>query len=276
MRGMESVRDLFDLYDHTPGSLLFGLKGTRSAALKRNVPEVVSACDTAIEAALTYYNVNAAWERTKNQPRSKGEGEAIALDPLVDRGVTALQDAATIPVRSLPKDHPLAVAGREFRKKGLPNGAEGITKLAHPEELVAVQQLLNRCDDANDLGPYVEKLAMSPLVEHLRKLAVQFEAALRSPAIGETSWDKVKVTGIEAQERLGELMAKIVGTFNLRTPEHIAARAELLFPIMEQEERIAEVRKLRRPVTDIDPDTGDPAVGPPAEPTEPVPPVDHG
>lgn len=273
MRGAESVRDLFTMYEHTPGSLLFGLKGVRAAAVKRDLPQIVAACDKATNAAQQYYNTNAAWERTKNQPKSKGEGDAVALDPLVDRGVTGMQDAAYVPVRSLPKEHPLAVAGRAFLQKALPNGAEGITKLAHAEELVAVQQLIVRCDDPKDLKPHVQTLGMSALVENLRELSVRFEGALRQPARGETSWDKVKATSVEAQECMLELVAKIVGTFNLRTPEHIEARAEMLFPIIEQDDRIAEARKQRRPVIDVDPVTGDPVVTPPVGPTEPTEPV---
>jgi len=264
------------MYEHTPGSLLFGLKGARAAAVELDVPEIAAACDKATKAAQEFYNVNAAWERTKNQPKSKGEGEAVALDPLVDRGVTGLQDAASVPVRSLPKEHPLAVAGRAFLKNALPNGAEGITKLPHAEELVAVQQLIKRCDDPNDLRPQVQSLSLSPLVENLRGLAVRFEAALRQPARGETSWDKLKATGFEAQECMLELVAKITGTFNLRTPEHIDARTKLLFPIIEQDDRIADSRKQRKPVTDVDPNTGEPVVTPPADPTDPANPVDHG
>lgn len=273
MRGAESVRDLITMYEHTPGSLLFGLKGVRAAAAKRDLPQIVQACDKATKAAQEYYNVNAAWERTKNQPKSKGEGDAVALDPLVDRGVTGLQDAAYIPVRSLPKEHPLAIAGRAFLQNGLPNGAEAITKLAHPEELVAVQQLISRCDDPKDLRPHVQTLGLSPFVENLRELSVRFEVALRRPAQGETTWDKVKATSFEAQECMVELVAKIIGTFHLRTPEHIEARTDLLFPIIEQDDRIAEARKQRRPVIDVDPVTGDPVVTPPAGPTGPVEPV---
>lgn len=276
MRGMESVRDLFDMYEHTPGSLLFGLGGTRAAAVKRNLPEIVASCDTALAAAQTYFNTDAAWERTKNQPKAVGDGEAAALDPQIDRVVTGIQETAANLIRSLPEGHPLAIAGTEFLRKALPNGAEGITKLRHPEQLVAVQQLLGRCSDANDLLPYVQKLGLAPLVERLRELCVRFEAALRNPSAGETTWDKLKAANFEAQERLAELVGKITGTFNLRTAEHIQARRDLLSPIMQQEERIAEARKQRRPLTDVDPNTGEPVVTPPANPANPVPPVDHG
>jgi len=96
-----------------------------------------------------------------------------------------------------------------------------------------------------------------------------FEAALRKSPPSEITWGKVKAAGAEAQERLAELVAKIAGMFNLRTPEHATARAALLGPIMFQNDRVAQARKFRRPVVDVDPNSGNDVPVTPTEPTTP-------
>jgi hypothetical protein len=48
----------------------------------------------------------------------------------------------------------------------------------------------------------------------------------------------------------------------------------LLQPILDQDSRVAEARKLRRPLTDVDPNTGEP-VPAPTDPTTPAAPTDH-
>jgi hypothetical protein len=81
--------------------------------------------------------------------------------------------------------------------------------------------------------------------------------------------------GWRDQPHRTQLVALIAGKYNLQTLEHIAARVALLELIMEQDARVAEARKLRRPVPDVDPNPGEPPVTP-TEPTTPAEPVNPG
>jgi hypothetical protein len=273
---MESVRSLIGLYEFTPGRAIFCVQGTRKEATKRQLPDLVAVCDVTLDASHKFFDATAAWERTKNVPKARGEGEAVALDPLLDKAVSGLYDGAANFSRSLSANHDLSVLAQQFTRKAFPRGPAGITTLAFEDESVAVKNLLKRCDDPQDLGSFVAKLNLSPFVEEIRARSVQFEAALRKTSPAEISWGKVKEAGAETQERLAELVVKIAGTYNLRTDEHIAARAALLGPIMEQNERIAQARKHRRPVTDVDPSTGLDTPTQPTDPTQPTQPTDHG
>jgi hypothetical protein len=266
---MYSVSVLFNLYQQPPGGVIYCVEGTKQAAVRLQATDVVQSCDVCLEVARMYLDRNAEWERTKNTSRARGEGEAMALDPLVDRSIAGIYNHVENLARSLPKDHELAVAARELSRRAFPNGAEGYTKLPHAEELVEVKNLIKRSDDPNDLAPLVQKLGVTPMVENLRELAVKFEAALRKLFPGETTWDQLKAAAADCHERYVQLVALIAGKYNLQTPEHIAARVALLGPIMEQDRRIAEARKLRRPVPDVNPNTGEPVVTP-TEPTTPA------
>lgn len=272
---MRTVGLIFNIYQQPAGGMIFATQSTRAVAVELGDTAIVESCDTCLQAARAYYDRDAQWQRTKNAPKARGDGEAIALDPLVDRAVSGLFNHAENLTRSLPPDHDLLVVAREFNRLAFPNGAEGITKLNHPEEAVAVNELLRRFDAGNDLAPFVAKLGLAALVEGLRVLGVKFDAAVRKSTPGETTWDQVKEASADAHERYVQLIALIIGKYNLQTPEHVKARTALMAPILKRDTEVAEALKHRRPVVDVDPATGDP-IPAPADPASPTPPVDHG
>jgi hypothetical protein len=272
---MASVSDFLFLNQQPAGGLVFCVKGTRTAAVGLDLPEVVKSCDVCLEAADVYYDQSVAWERTKNTPKARGDGEAMALDVLVDRGVSGVHTHAVNLDRAMPPESEVAMAAREFIRRAFPNGAEAITKLRHAEESVAVSKLVKDCKDPKRLAPLVATLGLTPLVNHLGELSVRFDAALRKSVPAETSWSEVKAAAAEAHERYAQLFAFIIGHYNLQTPEHITARTTLLKPILDQDYRVAEARRLRKPVVDVDPNTGEP-VPMPTEPATPPAPTDHG
>jgi hypothetical protein len=253
---MESIRLLLDLYGFTPGRMVFCVQLTKEAAQQRKLSEIVVACDVALEAARGWMGTLAAWERTKNAPRARAGGDAAALDPALDRAVSGIHDVADNHVRSLSQRHPLALAAQEFLRKAYPSGPAGITSKSFEEELAAVQELLGRFGTDGDLATYVKDLSLQPFVQELELRATEFEAALRKAGAAEVAFGKVKEADALAQERLAQLVVKIAGMFNTQEPEHVQARRDLLGPIMEQNQRIGEARKRRRPIGDVDPTTG--------------------
>ena len=270
---MASVSDYLRLNQQPAGGQIFCVKGTRKVALDLGAADVVQSCDVCLDVSQVYFERSAAWARTKNTPKARGE--AIKLDPMVDRGVSGIQNHALNLERSMPQESKIAIAAREFIRRAFPNGAEGITKLAHAQESVAVADLVKQCKDPQGLAPLVATLGLTPLVVHLEELAPKFEAAVRKSARPETTWSEVKAAAADAHERYAQLFAFIIGKYNLQTPEHVEARTELLRPILEQDRRVTEARRLRRPIVDVDPNTGEPVVAP-TEPTAPADPVDHG
>jgi len=267
--------DFVNIYVFTPGRILFAVADVKRRAQQRDIQPVIAACNKSLDAAQLCLDTENAWNRTKNAPGSRGDGEAKAIDPLLDRAVSGTQDSVMTITRSLSPDHQLVISGKEFLRKAFPAGAIAITNLAYEDELAAVKNLLGRLADSNDLKPYVAKLNLQPYIAEMSSLADVFETALRSSAPAEVSFGEVKASRANAQNWLLALVLKVGGLFPEPTPQDAEARAFLLEPIMDQNTRIAAIHRRRQPVPDVDPNTGDeqpetpaqPPVVPPAGPT---------
>lgn len=269
---MESLGNLFRLYVFTPGRIIFAANQTKKAAEALGNQAVASACAPAIAAARAALSARDAWSRTKTEPTARGGGMALVLDRNVDRTVSGIQRCAVNYIESFDPSHEAAVTAKEFIRKAFPEGAEAVTKLVHEEELAQVKKLRTRFDDPKDLEPYIESLKLELHIETLDKLIPEFENALSDQKKGEITYDKVEAAGADAQEKLCQLVAKIVGEYNLSSPEHVRARTALLEPIMDQNTRIGRSRRRRRSATDVDPNTGEEKV-PVATPAAPAAPA---
>ncbi|MBN1838149.1 MAG: hypothetical protein JW820_19990, partial [Spirochaetales bacterium] len=133
-------------------------------------------------------------------------------------------------------------------------------------------------DDAGDLEPFVKPLALGAFVSQLDDLLPEFEDALAEKKQEETTYDEVEAADARAQERLLQLVAKILGEYNLDTADHIRTRSLLMDHIVDQNTRIGQNHRRRR-FRDVNPDTGEevepaaPAAAPaaPSTPANPKP-----
>ena len=73
----------------------------------------------------------------------------------------------------------------------------------------------------------------------------------------------------QGQEHLLQAVSLILGRYYQSTPADVAARAELLAPILRQNEAIRQYLRMRRSVEDVNPDPGE--VDPGAPPSSPEP-----
>jgi hypothetical protein len=98
-------------------------------------------------------------------------------------------------------------------------------------------------------------------------LAVVYRASLQAPTAGVVAFGDVRAARIKGQDLLLEAMAMVIGRHHSGSPEDMAARSDLLGPILEQNDAIGVALKGRRSVVDVNPETGaaDPSVLDPAE-----------
>ena len=77
----------------------------------------------------------------------------------------------------------------------------------------------------------------------------------------------MRVATIKGQDLLLEAIAIVIGKHHSSSAEDVAARSDLLGPILEQNDAIGAALKGRRSVVDVNPVTGatDPSVPAPAE-----------
>lgn len=201
----------------------------------------------------------AAEARGKNAAAPSGGASppATKIDALVDRTLTAIRDHAQSQAAGAAPDDPIHATVAFFLKEIFPAGVQEVTVLPFVEELAAVEPILGLLQ-GKDLTPTVEELGLQRLVKRLAALAVQYRAALEAPAPETLAFGKVKAARAEGQERLLQAVALIVGKHYRSTPADVAARADLLGPILEQNEAIGASMRARRTVEDVDPETGDP------------------
>lgn len=143
-----------------------------------------------------------------------------------------------------------------------------VTQSTYVEELEAVDGILTTLK-SKELAPIVTELGLTRLVKRLTKLAVDYRAAQEAPTAETVGWDKVRAARAAGQEDLLQAVAMILGLYPKSTPEHLATRANLLAPILKQNEAIRLYLRSRRTVQDVNPETGE--VDPNAPVGEPAP-----
>lgn len=180
------------------------------------------------------------------------------VDALVDRTLTAVRDNAESQRAGAAEDDPIHATVIGFLKAIYPSGLQEVTSLPYVEELAAVEDILEKVASPQ-LAPVVEELHLGKLVERLGTLTKQYRAALHMPEAAQViAFSDVRAARAAGQERLLQAVAMIVGKHFGSTPKDIAARADLLEPILKQNVAIGAAMKGRATVTDVNPETGEP------------------
>ena len=121
----------------------------------------------------------------------------------------------------------------------------------------------------------VKDLGLGRLVKRLAELAVVYRASQLVQPEGALAFNNVRVARIKGQDLLLEAIAIVLGKHHSSSPDDVAARNDLLGPILDQNDAIGAALKGRRSVVDVNPDTGatDPSMpAPPEAPGAPTAP----
>lgn len=253
---VENVDETFDyfleLYQSTTGRNIVALEQMLPIAAEHDAPEVFACIEQALEVNGWTREKELMWNRDRQvDEMARAEAKEISheLDQVVGAFFRQIQSIETA-FSGRPRGETVV----ELREQLFPEGAAGYTKQPFEDKLSAIRFLLEQFDE--EWREEVESLGMGPSVERLRELADEFEEALRlDDARDPLSWDEVREAKGAAREEMLRVVAKVLGTF--ASDSDAEARRELLAPIREQDERIAELHRQRRGVTDVDPETGE-------------------
>src|SRR5690606_11157535 len=108
-------------------------------------------------------------------------------------------------------------------------------------------------------GKYAEHaalLGLTSLVTVLSETNAEFKDALGKTAGGSVSYNAVTATEAETQELLSGLVISILSKYRGNSEAAVTRRTQLLAPIVDQDQRIAESLRRRHTVPDVDPETG--------------------
>ncbi|MEP7120019.1 MAG: hypothetical protein ABJE95_03875 [Byssovorax sp.] len=265
-----SLSAFIDLYVFPTGRRLFALGQVATRATARDFPELAKHCAGAITHDRTCLSLERRWEgmvaETKGKaapaPAAAGAPPVAAdVDPLVDRTLTAIRDHAVSQTAGAAPDDPIHVTVAAFLKAIYPAGVQEVTKLGFIEELAAVDHIVGLLH-SKELAPVAKDLGLGRLVKRLGELAVVYRISLLAPAAEVLAFGDVRAARIKGQDLLLEAVAIVIGKHHGSSPEDVAARSDLLGPILDQNDAIGVALKGRRSVVDVNPDTGatDPSI----------------
>ncbi|HRI71292.1 MAG TPA: hypothetical protein PK156_43965, partial [Polyangium sp.] len=120
-----------------------------------------------------------------------------------------------------------------------------------------------------DWAPFLRDLGLQRRIDRLEALESQYRAAIADPG-DQVVFSDVKAARSQGQSFMLQAIALILGQYPSDSENDIAQRTKLLAPIIRQNEAIREDLRARRPVSDINPDTGEPET-PPVDPQAPTP-----
>ena len=193
--------------------------------------------------------------RFQASPNGQYPPEAVALDGQVDNCVAGVAGYLDVQRRVYP-DEPAGLAAERLSRALLPEGIAAVTRLPFTEQHEQIDALLQRAeadDLAGDIGAVPE---LRNLLARLRKRNQEYGEVLRQSQSG-PSRDEVREALEESQERVAQTLSLIIGLYASRDPEKVDERDHLLEPILVQDQATRALRRRRRAVVDVDPDTGE-------------------
>lgn len=160
---------------------------------------------------------------------------------------------------------PMGDAARRVRDACFPKGLGEITMSAYAEQHSKVDTLLERVDDPALAADIALLPGIPELFGRIRDLNEEYGKVLQLDN-GPTRTE-VRESRARTQELLCEMTCAIIGEYASQ-PDKQAERADLLAPILEQNEAIRLARRRRRRQLDVDPETGEDLPEPTDEPTD--------
>jgi hypothetical protein len=276
-----SLSALINLYVFPTGRRQFALAQVAGRAKARDFPELAKHCSAAITHDRECLSLERRWEgmvaesKGKAAPAPPAAGappSAADVDPLVDRTLTAIRDHAVSQTAGAAPDDPIHATVAAFLKTIYPAGVQEVTKLGFVEELAAVDIIVGLLQ-SKDLSAVVKDLGLGRLVKRLADLAVVYRAAQLAQPVGVLAFGDVRAAKLKGQDLLLEAVAMVIGKHHSSSPDDVAARSDLLGPILDQNDAIGLALKGRRSVADVNPETGAADPSAPAAPEAPAAPA---
>lgn len=260
-----TLSSLFVFYQFSTGRRLFAMQELQKAAQIQGLPALAVFCTTAIDHDRTTRILEARWAGRKTgahyAPITKN------IDGQIDTALTALHDGLDNEAKNSSPQDPLAARAEIARSLLFPKGVAAITSLNYVDELTEVERILHTAKSP-EWAPVLRDLGLQRRLDRLETLESLYRTAI-ADAGDQIAFGEVKSARQRGQSLMLQAIAIILGHCPSDSESDIEKRSQLLAPILRQNEAIREDLRARRPVSDIDPDTGEPEI--PPTPTQDAP-----
>ncbi|MDI1481692.1 hypothetical protein [Polyangium sp. y55x31] len=254
-----SLDSLIRLYTFSTGRRLFALHQVRKLAQASELIDLVGHTGNAIAYDTDTRALEARWAGRKQSTFSP---EARQLDIYVDAALGAFRDGADAQIRACAPGDPIADAALKMLDVLFPKGVGAITTLGFVDELAEVNRILERVNEP-DYKALVTELGLTRQVARLAGLEGQYRAAIEGTG-GTLTYAQVKDARAKGQSLLLQVVAMILGKYPSDNEADLATRGALLSPILVQNEAIRRYLRDRKPIEDVNPETGEIEQTPPA------------
>jgi len=246
-----------------PGRRIFALQQMRKRAVDLGIEELVEPIDRAIaqdQSAL-------AMDSSLHENRSGQPIDASSVDQQIDRTLTMIWRILGHYTRDY--DDRLATKAQEFRELLFPQGLGGHIHLEFPDQLAANDRVIEILE-TDEYRQWFDEQGFRSFANRLRSLNASFGAFLTDSPMsgggtggegGKVTWNDVKAARNLGQELLLQLVARVLGIY----ADDADTRNALLEPVVSQLRSMAQHRRRRQKIVDVDPDTGHPRRSEPQE-----------
>ncbi len=152
-------------------------------------------------------------------------------------------------------EHPNAEQARRLSAQFFPAGVGELATLSWVDEVSEGRRIV-RLAESDEWKGVVASTGLADAIERLRVVTEDLNDVLSRDATG-LLFSEVRGARAKGQGYLRAIIAKCIGDYPNPTAEDEAVRLDLLATVIEQNDQIGFYNRRRRPVPDINPDTGD-------------------
>jgi hypothetical protein len=257
------LNNLFNLYELPAGRRVHALRRLHAIVKDDpNLTDLATQVASAMDTSTNTLDLRTRWAESKNE-KTTYPAEVLVLNQEHDQIFASLERICTGMAQGMLPSSPQAIAATRLLSSVFALGLAPLTQKDFVEQRETTNVWLKRFD--SEFSQDLATLGVVPMISRLRTVNDSLGKLIdQSRAKSGVAWDTVQQSDTAGQQQLLQVVAAIVGRFSGRHPGDNDKRAALLEPILEQNEKVADMYRKRARVTDVDPETGketEPVVG---------------
>ncbi len=243
----------FSGYQLSTGRRIFIHREIRDIASHYDIPDFVAHIESAIAFDLEVHALENAWRIGSAGPKEYPREVDAPIDRTLSSIATILQQASTL----FSVDDAVPRQAQKLYQVLFPKGVKSVTNIGHVDQLLENERILAALAEPRwseliaTLGLELYRQKLEHLNRRFSMTLKEFQRLAEAP-----SFDTIRIQRIRGQDRLCITVAKIFAAFPGESKEEVETRARFLEPWYQQNERVSYHMRRKRPVPEVDPETG--------------------